>query len=211
VPPPAGVAPPFPTPVPGAGLPGAIQGGTSVLTWITRILVTLAGLAGGLVILIGILIATGDPAACVTRRSEVSQAAVDSLQAKWDDFRAAGPGAAMAVTEPEATSRGVAYLEERDVPIKDLQVYFCPDGLAEAKGKVTVLGRDVSIVVRGYLDVSGGQNRIVVDELKAGNLPPWLGTAVVNQVIDRNNVRDLPLGLTLTSSTGTDGVHTLRR
>lgn len=203
--------PPFPAPVPGAAVPGAVQGGTSILTWITRILVTLVGLAGGLAVLIGILIATGDPAACVDRRSAVSQDAVDSLQAKWDDFKAAGPGAAMAITEPEATSRGVAYLEERDVPIKDLQVYFCPDGMAEAKGKVNVLGRDVSIVVRGYLDVSGGQNRIVVDELKAGNLPPWLGTAVVNQVIDRNNVRDLPLGLTLSSSTSTDGVHTLRR
>ncbi|MCZ7578211.1 MAG: hypothetical protein M5U18_14575 [Dehalococcoidia bacterium] len=78
----------------------------------------------------------------------------------------------MQFSEAEVTSRGVAYVEERDVPIKDLQIYFCPDGTAEAKGKVNVLGRDVSVLARGTLDVSGGQNRIVVDELKAGNLPP---------------------------------------
>jgi hypothetical protein len=188
-----------------------VRGGTSVVTWITRVVVTIIGLGGGLVILIGILIATGDPAACVDRRSPVSQAAVDSLQLKWDTFKAAGPPASVQFTEAEVTSRGVVYLEERDVPIKDLQVYFCPDGKAEAKGKVKVLSRDVSVLIRGTLDVSGGQNRIVVDELKAGNLPPWIGTAIVNQVIDRNSVRDLPLGVTLTSSVSTDGGHTLDR
>lgn len=211
--PPTGVrvAPPRPGTIPGQAVPGAVSGGTSIGTWITRILVTVIGLGGGLVILIGILIATGDPAACVDRRSTVSQSAVDALQLKWDTFKAAGPGASVQFSEAEVTSRGVAYVEERDVPIKDLQIYFCPDGTAEAKGKVNVLGRDVSVLARGTLDVSGGQNRIVVDELKAGNLPPWVSTAVVNQVIDRNNVRDLPLGITLASSISTDGVHTLTR
>ncbi|MCO5200301.1 MAG: hypothetical protein M9925_01150 [Chloroflexi bacterium] len=205
------MAPPRPGTIPGQAVPGAVSGGTSIGTWITRILVTVIGLGGGLVILIGILIATGDPAACVDRRSTVSQSAVDALQLKWDTFKAAGPGASVQFSEAEVTSRGVAYVEERDVPIKDLQIYFCPDGTAEAKGKVNVLGRDVSVLARGTLDVSGGQNRIVVDELKAGNLPPWVSTAVVNQVIDRNNVRDLPLGITLASSISTDGVHTLTR
>jgi hypothetical protein len=211
--PPTGVrvAPPLPGAIPGQVVPGAVRGGTSVGTWITRILVTVIGLGGGLIILIGILIATGDPAACVDRRSTVSQSAVDALQLKWDTFKAGGSPASVQFTEAEVTSRGVAYLDERDVPIKDLQVYFCPDGKAEAKGKVNVLGRDVSVLARGHLDVSGGQNRIVIDELKAGNLPPWISTAVVNQVIDRNNVRDLPLGITLTSSVSSDGVHTLSR
>jgi len=149
--PPTGVrvAPPRPGTIPGQVIPGAVHGGTSIGTWITRILVTVIGLGGGLIILIGILIATGDPAACVDRRSTVSQSAVDALQLKWDTFKAAGPGASVQFTEAEVTSRGVAYLDERDVPIKDLQVYFCPDGKAEAKGKVNVLGRDVSVLARG--------------------------------------------------------------
>ena len=211
--PPTGVrvAPPRPGTITGQVIPGAVRGGASIGTWITRIIATVIGLGGGIIILIGILIATGDPAACVDRRSAVSQSAVDSLQLKWDTFKAAGSPASVQFTEAEVTSRGVAYLDERDVPIKDLQVYFCPDGKAEAKGKVNVLSRDVSVLIRGTLDVSGGQNRIIVDELKAGNLPPWIGTAIVNQVIDRNSVRDLPLGVTLSSSVSSDGVHTLTR
>ena len=149
------VAPPRPGTIPGQVLPGAGRGGTSIGTWITRIIATVIGLGGGIIILIGILIATGDPAACVDRRSAVSQSAVDSLQLKWDTFKAAGSPASVQFTEAEVTSRGVAYLDERDVPIKDLQVYFCPDGKAEAKGKVNVLSRDVSVLIRGTLDAAG--------------------------------------------------------
>lgn len=190
-------------------MPGAVRGGTSIGGWITRILVGVIGFGAGMVVLIGVLIATGDPKACADRRSVVSSDAVASLQLKWDQFKAAGPGSSVQFTEAEVTSRGVQYLDEKDVPIKDLQVYFCPDGKAEAKGFVTILGRDINILLRGSLDVSGGQNTIVVDSVEAGNLPPFIGTTIVNQVIDRNNVRDLPLGVTLTSSVSEDGTHTL--
>lgn len=169
------------------------------------------GLGAGLATLAGILIATGDPAACVDRKSTASASAVESLMGKWNAFKAAAPGSSAAFTEQEATSRGVGYLQERDVPIKNLQVYFCADGKAEAKGRVSVLGRDVSVLLRGTLDVSGGQNRIVIDSVQAGNLPSWIGTPVINQLIDRNDVRTLPLGVALTSSASADGVHTLSK
>jgi hypothetical protein len=176
---------------------------------VIKVLVGVGGLGAVLVILAGVLIATGDPSACVDRRSAASAGALQSLSEKWTVFKAARPGSSVNFTEQETTSRGVAYLQERDVPIKDLQVYFCADGKAEAKGRVTVLGRDVSVLLRGSLDVSGGQNRVVIDSVQAGNLPSWIGTSIINRLLDRNDVRTLPLGVTLTSSVSTDGLHTL--
>ncbi|MCZ2110941.1 MAG: hypothetical protein LC118_15465, partial [Dehalococcoidia bacterium] len=192
------------------GIPGVQPGGGMGLTGrIIRIGgIAVAGLGAG-VVLIGALILTGDPSPCTSRTSVPNPAAAAALQQKWDAFTSAPPPATVQFTEEEVTSRGVAYIDERDVPISGLQVYFCPDGKAEAKGTATLLGRDVNILIRGTLDVSN--NEIAVDSVQAGNLPSFIGTPLVNQILDRNNVRSLPLDLALTSSTSTDGLHTLTR
>lgn len=169
------------------------------------------GIAALLAIIGGILAFTGDPTPCVDRRSTASTGAALNATARWEAFKAAGPGASVTFTEEEVTSQGVAYLQDRGSDIQGLQVYFCPDGKAEAKGKVSFLGRDLNVLFRGTLDVSGGQNRLVVDSVEAGNLPSAVGTRIVEQFLDRNNVRDLPLGLELVSSTSLDGSHTLQR
>lgn len=227
-PPPTTQAPPQPPPqpaqpltpqpqpqVPGgpSGLSGVSAGGR-VGTIITRGL-TVIGIGSG-VVLIGVMAAsalmfTGNPAPCVNRTSTPSSAAAESLQSKWDAFKAANGGTNVQFSELEVTSRAVAYLQQRDVPVSNLQVYFCPDGKAQAKGQVSVLGRTANVLLTGHLDVSGGQNVVVIDSVQAGNLPSFLGTTVVNQVIDRNNVRNLPLGLTLTSATNADGSTRLAR
>jgi len=170
----------------------------------------LAGVGVGLGVLAGVLIATGDPKPCVDRKSTPSDAAAQSMQARWDAFKLAPPGATIALTEEEVTSRAISYVSERDVPIKNLQVYFCPDGKAEAKGTASFLGRDINIVFRGHLDVSGGKNTLVVDSVDAGNLPSAVGKQIVDQLLNRNDVRDVPLGIVLTSSVSQDGIHTLK-
>ncbi len=189
---------------------GVRRGGGS--RWIGRV-IRIGGIAtgglGALVILIGALILTGDPSPCVSRTSVPSSGAAAALQQKWDAFKVAAAPATVQFTEQEVTSRGVSYVDERDVPISNLQVYFCPDGKAEAKGTASLLGRDVHILVRGSLDVAN--NEIVVDSVQAGNLPSFISTPLVNQILDRNNVRSLSLGVALTSSTSTDGAHTLTR
>ncbi len=175
-----------------------------------KVLGGLAGAGAGLAILAGILVATGDPKPCVDRKSTPSGAAAQSMQTRWDAFKLAPPGASISLTEEEVTSRAIDYVNERDVPIKDLQVYFCPDGKAEAKGTANYLGRDINILFRGSLDVSGGKNTIVVDSVDAGNLPSVIGKQIVDQLLNRNNVRDLPLGIVLTSSVSQDGIHNLK-
>ena len=181
-----------------------VRGGALVTTGI-------GGIAALLAIIGGILALTGDPAPCVDRRSTASTGAALNANARWEAFKAAGPGASVTFTEEEITSQGVAYLQDRGSSISGLQVYFCPDGKAEAKGRVSFLGRDLNVLFRGTLDVSGGQNRLVVDSVKAGNLPSQVGTRIVEQLLDRNNVRDLPLGIVLASSASIDGSHMLKR
>ena len=199
----------------GANAAGEVARGAGPLGRIVRggALVTsgIGGIAALLAILAAILAFTGDPAACVDRRSTATTGAALNAQARWDAFKAAGPGATVTFTEEEITSQGVAYLRDRDVSIGGLQVYFCPDGKAEAKGSVSFLGRDLNILFRGTLDVSGGRNRLVINSVNAGNLPSAVGTRIVEQLLDRNNARDLPLGLELAASASINGSHKLTR
>jgi len=177
---------------------------------VIKVLGGLAGVGAIAAVATAILIATGDPKPCVDRKSTPSEAAALAAQTQWEAFKLAPPGATLALTEQEVTSRAIAYVNERDVPFKNIQVYFCPNGKAEAKGIANLLGRDINVLFRGSLDVSGGKNTIVVDSVDVGNLPSAVGTQIVDQLLNRNNVRDLPLGIVLTSSVSQDGIHTLQ-
>ena len=210
---------------PGTGLPGSagqtilrpppVRGPRFTPGRVIRITVRLVGGLAGVgiitVIVAAALVLTGDPRPCAPRVSVVSAAAADAANAKWVAFRGAAPGTTVTFTEPEATSRGTQYAAERDVPLRNLQVYFCADGRAEAKGVTSYAGRDVNILLRGHLDVAGGRNRIVLDSARAGNLPAAVGTRLATAILDRNGARNLPLGITITGSVSTDGLHTLTR
>lgn len=203
--PPPGFQPPV-FPPPAAGL--------TPVTIIIRVIKVIGVIGGVLVVAVIIaaaLVFTGDPAPCVDRVSASSPAAAIAAQAKWDAFKAARGGATVSFNEQEVTTRGLAYVDERDLPVRNLQVYFCPDGKAEAKGQIRVLGRNANVLVRGSLDVRGGENVIVVDSVKAGNLPSFIATRAVDTIIDRNDARHLPLGVTLTAANIGDGSITLLR
>jgi hypothetical protein len=193
-----------PPAVPGA-IPGAVvTGGRTAGSIIRIILISLAG-AGGVVLgglVIGIILTvTGNPKPCVDRTITPSTAAATALRADWDAFKAAAAAGPATVTfsETQVTSRGVEYIDEKDAPVEDLQVYFCPDGTAQATGKVKALGLSANVVVSGTLDLSGEDPRIVVDSVKAGNLPGFLGTRVVNTVLDQGDLREFEFSVRLTS------------
>ena len=100
--------------------------------------------------------------------------------------------------EPD-TSRGVDWVEQKNAPIDDLQVYFCPQGYAEATGKVSILGLKSKVVVRGTVDFSGPQPEVVILSVRAGRLPSSVAKPIVERVIDAANVRTVDIDEHVTS------------
>jgi hypothetical protein len=141
----------------------------------------------------------------------VSAAAEARMRANWEAFKAqarSGP-ATIDFTEEEVTSRGVSYVEEKDMPVEGLQVYFCPDGHAEAYGKVSAGPLDSKVLVKGTLDLSGDRPRLAVDSVEAGNLPSALAKPVIDQVLDRSGARTLDLSVPLRTISYADGRTTI--
>ena len=171
----------------------------------------LGGAGVGLVIVGGVLVMTGNPQPCADREIPISPAAAQSLKDKWDAFaaQAASGQASVTFNESEVTSRGVEYLDEKDVPMNDLQVYLCPDGYGEAVGTINALGRDIHVLIRGTLDLSGAQPRIDVQKIEAGNLPGTVGTRIVNGILDRSDVKTLDVDVNITGISYADGEATL--
>src|SRR3972149_2889968 len=108
-----------------------------------------------LVVIGAVLAFSGSPEPCIDRESVPSTAASDELDAARRAFRA----------------RAAACLDEKDVPVDRLQVYFCPDGSAEASGEIDVAGLSAKVVVKGTLDLSGDKPRIEIESVRAGSLP----------------------------------------
>jgi hypothetical protein len=171
----------------------------------------LGGVGIGVVIVGGVLVMTGNPQPCADRQIPVSPAAAQALKQKWDTFagQAAAGAASVTFNESEVTSRGVEYLNEKDVPMNDLQVYLCPEGYGEAVGTINALGRDIHVLIRGTLDLSGDQPRIDVQKIEAGNLPSGVGTTIVNQMLDRSGVKNLDVDVNITGISFADAEATL--
>lgn len=199
-----------------AGAGGAAAGAAGLAVGqIIRIIGIILGVLGGagigLVIVGGVLVMTGNPKPCADRQIPVSPAAAQALKEKWDAFaaQAAGGPANVTFNESEVTSRGVEYLNEKDVPLNDLQVYLCPDGYGEATGTINALGRDINVLIRGTLDLSADQPRIDVEKIEAGNLPSGVGTTIVNQILDRSGVKNLDVDVNITGISFADAEATL--
>jgi hypothetical protein len=193
---------------------------------ITTVLVTLIGLfvlAGiiGAVAMVG-LAATGDVGEANGCRSYVADAAgnhefrgvnadpslADAWQAKWDDFDAkldAAQSASVSFSESETTSRATRYLEAKDTPISNLVICF-HEGDAEAFGKVglPILGDlpgvggafESNVRVRGTMDFTGANPKIVISEIEAGNLPDSAAEKLKGQIESLINDRLEDLSLT---------------
>jgi hypothetical protein len=170
-----------------------------------------AGVLTGVVVsavLIGlVLVFTGAPGACGDQEIPFSPAAADRTDAKWGEFklRAALGLATQSFTEQEITSRGVLYLDEKDVPLDNLQIFLCPQGYAEATGTIRGRGPDIDVRIRGTLDLSGPRPAVDVMSVRAGNLPGLIATQLVDTILDRSDVRTLDIGVNLTSIDITDG------
>jgi hypothetical protein len=171
---------------------------------------TIAALLGAL-IAAAALIFTGSPAACVDRVVPTSAAASQELRAAWKQFgaQAARGPATITVTETQATSRGVEYVDDKGAPVDELQVYFCPAGYGEASGKISVLGLKTRVVVRGTLDLSGSKPQIQIDSVRAGNLPSFIAKPAVDVILNTGDLRTLDLKEHLTSIQFSDGAATV--
>jgi hypothetical protein len=189
--------------IPGAGAAagGAVAGGAAaagaggLMQTLIVVLIGLIGLIGGAVVVGGVLIFTGSPTPCGNGPIPVSSQASQQMRAAWKEFavRAARAPANAAFTESQITSRGVDYIKEKNAPIEELQVFFCPQGYAEASGKVKVLGLNSTVVVRGTVDVSGPKPVVKILSVRAGNLPGSVAKPIVDRVLDAANVRTIDI------------------
>lgn len=209
----AAVAPPSAPSMPGAG--AATEAGRGIGGTIIKTVTTAVGVVGGAVVagvvLGGILVFTGDPKPCVDRVSTPSNAAAAAVLERWAGFStaaAAGP-ATVSYNEQEATSRAVQYLNEKDIPLSNTQVYFCPGGRGQVKGVVNALGRDINILLEGRVDATQNPPVIVIDEIKAGNLPSGIAKTIVGDRLDRNDVKTLNFGVPISAVNVADGQVTV--
>jgi hypothetical protein len=201
----------------GAGVGGGLASGLgllgAIIKWGLIGLITLVGVGIGASIVGGALIFTGKPSSCVSRSITPSTAASQALRDQWDQFEADAAAGKAVITFDEVgvTSRGVEYIEEKDLPLKDLQVHFCPDGLGEATGTINTPGPDIHVVLRGTLDLSGAKPRIDVREIKAGNLPNLFGGTdwIINNIVKKSNADILDVEPHLTSLEIKDGAAML--
>ncbi len=134
------------------------------------------------------LIVTGSPSTCAEPGWSVfpDPLLATQLDARWSVFSdqaKAGP-ATIEVSEAEATARGRRYLDEKDVPVDNLNVYFCGDGKGQLAGKVGALGIGVKFVVTGHLDVSGEKPVVELDSVDLGNMPGFVADAVLHVLLN---------------------------
>ena len=170
-----------------------MKSGISIIRIILISLATLVGLIVGGILMGAVLVFTGSPKACADRTIPVSSAAAQQSRTLWNEFKADARSGSASVTfnETQVTSRGVEWIDEKDAPVEDLQVYLCPSGYGEATGTVSYLGQDIKVLARGTLDLSGDKARIEVKSVEAGNLPSAVGTRIINTILNTNDLKTL--------------------
>lgn len=144
------------------------------------------------------LVFNGTPQPCVDRFAQPAPEADEELQANWLDVLdgvSRGERVQLSVTEEQASILGQGYLDARDFPVDDFHVYFCPDGIAEATGRVSIgiLGLGSNVLVKGTVDVEGGVNRVDLDEVHVGEFPDFLARRVYDLLVDEDGIRNLPI------------------
>jgi hypothetical protein len=137
------------------------------------------------------LVFHGHPRACTDRAVAFSPSATLDLVRDWA-MLATGPSA-ITVTEVEATSFAQVYLENRRVKADDVQVHFCPDGTAEASGKVAARGLTAHVLVKGRLAVGGAAPAIEVYSVRAGSLPDAIARRLIDPALSRARLQELGL------------------
>jgi hypothetical protein len=158
--------------------------------------------------LAGFLVLTGAPQPCVDRSVLPASPPNGALQANWDDVAprvGAGEAVALSLTEEQATMLARDHLRDKDVPVEDLTILFCPDGTTEAFGKVTLAGLSSDVLVKGVLDTDRSQPQVQIQSIKAGNLPSFVSERLLNLVWEGEEARTIPLSISIYSMDVSDG------
>lgn len=154
------------------------------------------------------LVVTGSPGTCSDREiAPISAAVAAQLDDRWDQFSIdiASAASSIGVSESEATSRARQYVEDEDVPVEDIRVYFCDDGNGQLAGKVKAIGIDVDFVVTGHLDLSGEEPVVELDSIDIGNMPGFVADTVFGILLN-DDARTLELDENLLGSEISDGL-----
>lgn len=159
--------------------------------------------------LAGFLVLTGAPKPCVDRSVSPAPPPNAALQANWDAVFAGGinssEATAFSLTEAQATMLAQGHLEDKSVPVENLQVYFCPDGTTEAFGEITFAGLKSDVLVKGRLDVTRSDTQVQIESIEAGNMPSFVAENLLNVAWDGDAARTLPVDLNILSMDVGDG------
>ena len=188
--------------------------GVDSLLGISLIIKAAVAFLGTIAVLVGVavvLVYTGTPEPCVDREVSVSSGSRSEFQNKWDAFklRSATAATSETFTESQITARGVEFLDDEGIDIENLQVYFCPEGYAEATATFVGGGPNIDLLVRGTLDLSGDLPRIDIDKIQGGNLPGFLPLGALVDSID-DEAKSLNISVNLTSIRFSDGAVSIQ-
>ena len=188
--------------------------------------IVLLAISGFIVIFIfgvglaAVLMVTGKPGICDNPPLRVgrdldplpSAELAAQLDARWDQFSAdiKNQQAVFQATESEVTSRARQYVEDEDVPMEDVFVYYCDDGKGQLAGRVDVAGVGANFVATGTLVLGGEKPVVEIDSVDVGNVPGFVGDAVLDLLLDADarrleldeNLLDFNIGDGLAELTG---------
>jgi len=181
-------------------------------------LLGLGGLVGAAVvtgaIFFGLSFAGAPAPGCAGAGIPISDAAAASFDQKWEAFKAAaksGPATAT-FTEEELTSRAQKYVEDRDLPVKNVQVHLCPgESKGQAAGEVKILGRYVDVVVTGHLDTDRERPTVVIDKLTVGAVPRQITSWLADRVEDTVDLSDISTDIRIDEVTTAADSATLKK
>jgi hypothetical protein len=186
--------------------------------------IVLLAISGFLVIFIfgvglaAVLMLTGKPGVCDNPPLRVgrdldpvpSAELAAQLDARWDQFSAdiKNQQAVFQATESEVTSRARQYVEDEDVPVDDVFVYYCDDGKGQLAGRVDVAGVGANFVATGTLVLGGEKPVVEIDSVDVGNMPGFVADAVLDLLLDAD-ARRLELDENLVDFNIADGLAEL--
>jgi hypothetical protein len=186
--------------------------------------IVLLAISGFIVIFIfgvglaAVLMLTGKPGVCDNPPLRVgrdldpvpSAELAAQLDARWDQFSAdiKNQQAVFQATESEVTSRARQYVEDEDVPVDDVFVYYCDDGKGQLAGRVDVAGVGANFVATGTLVLGGEKPVVEIDSVDVGNMPGFVADAVLDLLLDAD-ARRLELDENLVDFNIADGLAEL--
>lgn len=134
----------------------------------------------------------GTPRACVERASTTEDR---PIAPSWDALlqqAVVARSTSIVVSEAQATALAARAVEAQRLPVSAVRVTFCPDGLADLAGRVTLLGWSVDAMVRAGVDASAAPPRARITGLRVGALPALFTNWLTDLLVGATG-RELPV------------------